>query len=68
MDLNKSSISLSLSIASAFEFEYKALYSVLSSHCTFLNSSVATNLKPLNSDNKSISIFLVADSVYLSYS
>ena len=46
------------------------LYFVLSSFYVFLNtkSSVATNLNLLISDNKSISLFLIADSVSLSCS
>ena len=62
-------MSLSLIIVSVFEFKYKVLYSVLSSLCIFLNSktSVVTNLKPFNLDNKSV-IFLNVDSVFLSCS
>ena len=45
-------------------------YSVLSSLCIFLNfkTRVATNWKPFNSENKSNSLFLIADSVSLSCS
>ena len=43
---------------------------VLSLVSIFLNSktSIVTDLKPFNSDNNSISLFLVADSVFLSCS
>ena len=63
-------MSLSLLIVSTFQFKQKVLYSVLLSPFFFLNSktSVATNLKPFNSGNKSISLFLIADSVSLSCS
>ena len=46
------------------------LYFVLSSFYVFLNtkSNVATNLNLLSSDNKSISLFLITDSVSLSCS
>ena len=43
---------------------------VLSLVSIFLNSktSIVTDLKPFNSDNNSISLFLVVDSVFLSCS
>ena len=46
------------------------VYSVWSSLLIFLNSktNVATNLKPFDSDDKFISLFLIADSVSLSCS
>ena len=59
---------LSLIAASAFEFEQKVSCIVLSSLSIFLSSktSVVTNIKAFNSVNKSISLFLIADSVSLS--
>ena len=61
---------LSLMIVSAFEFEQKVLYFVLSSLSIFLNpkTSVVTTLKAFSPDNKSISLFLIVDSVSLSSS
>ena len=63
-------MTLSFIIVSAFNSNKKVLYSLLSSLCIFLNSktSVAMNLKPFNSDNKSISLFLIVDSISLSCS
>ena len=45
-------------------------YFVLSSHSIFLNTetNTVTNLNPFNSDNKSISLLLISDSVSLSCS
>ena len=60
-----------LIICSAFEIKHIVYeYIVLSSLSIFLNSktNVVTNLNPLNPDKKSISLFLIVDSVSLSYS
>ena len=63
-------MSLSLINISAFELEQKLSYFVLSLLSIFLNTktNVVTNLKPLNSDNNSIRLLLIANSVSLSCS
>ena len=63
-------MSLSLINISAFELEQKLSYFVLFLLSIFLNTktNVVTNLKPLNSDNNSIRLLLIANSVSLSCS
>ena len=63
-------MSLRLIIVSAFELIEKCHILDLSSLSIFLNSetSIVKNLKPFNSVNKFIALFLIADSVSLSCS
>ena len=63
-------MSLSLILVSAFECEQKVSYFVLSSLSIFLKTKTnhVTNSNLLNSVNNLFSLFLIADSVYLSFS
>ena len=61
--------SLSLIIVSTFEFEI--YYILLYIHLLFLlnsETSVVTNVKSFNSVNKSVSLYLILDSITLSCS
>ena len=70
IDWFKHIINVTFIVVSAFVFKKKVSYFVLSSLSIFLDSKtiVVTNLKPFNSDNKSISLFVITDSVSLSCS
>ena len=63
-------MSLAIIIVSTFQFNQNVQYIILTSLSIVLISkiNVVTNLKPLNSDNKSINLFLTANLVYLSCS
>ena len=56
-------------VVPSFEFKEKGFYFILSSYSIFLNSktSIVTNLKPSNPINKSMSLYLIADSVSLNF-
>ena len=70
IDSNISSMLLSLIIIFPFELGQKVVYFVSSSFSIFLNSktNIVKNLNSVNLDNKFISLFLITDSVSLSYS